>query len=104
MDRLRFLTMIPVAVTAVAVAPQLLIPKEGQSVWGPELEQKMRNQISTLRNNYIGICDPATGMDYSKIIILKKRRSGYSYLYQDIRTKEAHEEMLKYMSKYYEKG
>lgn len=29
MDRRKFLTMIPIAVTAVAVAPQLLIPKEG---------------------------------------------------------------------------
>lgn len=58
MDRRKFLTLIPAAVTAVVIAPKLLIPKEGESVWSLKVQTDLKNRISTLRGHYIVGCDP----------------------------------------------
>lgn len=58
MDRRKFLTLIPTAVTTAIVAPKLLVPEESKSVWGPVVEQKIKNRISTIRMNPLQVYEP----------------------------------------------
>lgn len=91
MDRRKFLRLIPATVTAVVIAPKLLIPKEGESVWSPEVQKGLKNRISTIRMNpmqiyeprdysFIAGCDPVIGNDYQNVIILKNRKGSYTWM------------------------
>jgi hypothetical protein len=79
MDRRKFLRILPISIAAVVIAPKLIIPKKGKSIWSKKVQIDLKNRISTLRNDYIIGMDPADPNGLSSAGIVHYSKSGREF-------------------------